>query len=358
MRRLPILVVLAAVAFLAVSSFRTLCGDGSGAARAQDGSSAEEIQRRVEWLRSLPKADKESLKAALERFRALPSAEREKLRAKAAQVGPERLDGLTGRDIRALKKSRTSLETETEQVLSLIGRERLAAMTPDERAYIRSEAMRGFQRQVQRRILGLRLNSDWEQLSPEERRAQLRDGMRRVIADRESRLSDDERARILALPQKEQAEERRRLFAEFRMDQTLEFSRQFTRFRLDKFLEKPEAERTAEVRRWREKSRWHALARVLKEDLGISEGVRRDLAALGPAEWAKVMYDFQHSEKLSLADRKLAMETMIHRLAGERALDTAPREPRVPPFIRALRERRLMNGVAPRPPAGDSGESR
>ena len=326
----------------------------AGSAFAQEGPGAEEIQRRIQWLRDLPQDQKAKLKAALDRFRALPSADREKLRAKAAKLGPERLDGLSGRDIKALQKSRTTLDAEVDQVMTLLGPERIAAMSPEERAYVRSEAMRGFQRHVQRRLLGMQTYDEWEALSAEARRVRIQEALKRMLIDRMSRLPDDERARILSLSPKDQAAERAQMIAAYRMDQAPEFSRIFERFRLQKFLDRSPADRAADVRKWREKSRWHELARVLKEELGIAEDVRRDLAALGPAEWAKVMYEFQQTESLPLADRKLRLELMIHRLAGERALDRSQRGPRVAPFVRALRERRLLNGAAPRPPAQDS----
>lgn len=326
---------------------------------AQDAPTPEEVNRRVEWVRQLPPDERAKLKEALARFRSLPAAERDGLRKKAAKVGPERLEGLAGRDLAALKHSRSGMVAETDAILEAIGRERLSVLADDERAYVRSEAMRGFQRHVQRRLLNLTTYDELEKMPAAEKKARIQDALRRIVEDRLSRLPDDERARLQALAPQEKAAVRVQMFTEYRMDETRDFAKVFDRFRVQPFLQMPAEKRAERVRKWREQARWFAVVRTLKDEVGIGDEARRALASLGPSDWARVNLEVGLSEQDPPTDRRLRLETLIQRLAGERALDPARRGPAVNPLLRSLRERRLMlNGTGtpekpgtPAPPA-------
>lgn len=320
-----------------------VAGVSRSAALAQDAATGDELQRRVQWLRDLPPEERAKLKAKLESFRDLPQETRDKLRRRAAKLGPERLDGLAGRDLRKVASRFASFDVEIDRVMSLLGAEQLAALGPDERAYLRAEALRGFQRHLQRRVLNAPSYDEWERLPREERRARTRLAVRHIVDSRLAKLPDEERARIRALPPKDAAAEEARIFAEYRMDETLEFARIFGRFRVERFVRLSPAERAETVRVWRERSRWPQLLRVLKEDIGIGDDVRRELASLGPGEWAKVMAEVRTTEAMPLEDRRTRIEQTIRRLAGERSLDAEARASRVPRFLERIRERRLRD---------------
>lgn len=347
MQRLARLLALALLAALSAFGGSMM----SASVLAQDGPSAEEIRRRVEWVRQLPPDDRAKLKEALARFRAMPAEDRDRLRKKAARVGVERLEGLAGRDLDALEHTRTTLVAEAESILAAIGPERLAGLSDAELAYVRSEAMRGFQRHVQRRVLGLSTYDDLERMPAAEKRARTQESMRKLVDDQFARLPDDEQARIRALPTKDRAAARAQLFAEFRMAETRDFAKIFDRYRLQPFQQMPPEKRAERVRKWQEQARWFAVVRTLREDIVIGDEARRALASLGPAEWARINHEIQQTESMPPLDRRRHLEQLIQRLAGERALDPSRRSD-LPPALRRLRERRLLlNPTAPSPEA-------
>ena len=320
---------------------------------AQEAISAEEVARRLQGIHDLPPQQKSKLKSALERFHGLPAAERDKLRAKAAKVGAERLDGLAGRDIEKLRHSKVTLDAEVDEIVGSFGAERTAGLTDDERAYLRAEVLRGFQRHLERRLLDMNSYEEVQKLAPAERKALKEAAIRRMVAARVAALPDEEQARLRSLDPAARQAANARLVADFRMDETRPFSTMFERFRLQPFLKATPEERAKLVRKWRESSRWHEVVRFLKQDVGIDEEARRDLAALGPADLARVRFEFEQTESLPVAERKLRLERLIHQLVGERSLAPRRSDRQVPPFLRFLRERRTMaESAEPAPRTG------
>lgn len=306
---------------------------------AGDGPSEAEVRRRVEWLKTLPREDRERLKQALEKFRSLPEAERDELRRRAARVGAERLDGLSGRDLSALRQWRKNVTTDVDSVFRNIGDARLSGLSDDERAYMRSEAMRGFQRHLQRRVLGVVSYEDVDRLPPDERRKRLREGLDRVVAERFAQAPDEVQATLRTLRPEEA---RGRLLAEFREAETLEFAKIFDQHRIRRFEQQTPEARAKEVGRWREREHWSEAARVLREEIGISDEARRAFAALSPLDKARLVRMVRESEATSVQQRRADIEKAIQRFAGDRTLDSKRRGPMGPPWMERIRERRLM----------------
>ncbi|MCE9634229.1 MAG: hypothetical protein K8T90_00860 [Planctomycetes bacterium] len=313
-----------------------------GAVVAQEAIGSDEVARRLQWLHELPPEQKAKLKAALERFHGLTSAERDKLRSKAAKVGAERLDGLAGRDIEKLRHSKVSLDAEVDQIVRGFDAARVATLTDDERAWLRAEALRGFQRHLERRLLGLSSYEEVQKLAPAERKAMKETALRRVLSERINALPDEEQARLRALDADGKRAANARLLADFRMDETRSFATMFERWRFQPFVNATPEERAKQVRKWREGSRWHEVVRFLKQEIGIDEEARHDLAVLGPADLARVRFEFEQTESLPIAERRLRLERLIHQIVGERTLDGRRPDRQIPPFLRLLRERRTI----------------
>lgn len=333
-----LVVALAALAALAA---------GVGSAAAQDpGPSLEE---RKAILRALPAEERMRLRAELERFRALPKDEQEALRRKAREIGPERLGGLAGRDVEFLKRRHDALTVEIDRVMEIVGEARLQPFGAEERAYLRAEATRGFQRHVKKRLLflaGYTRDDQFDGAPHAEKRAALATALDRLEAQQLAPLPDGEQARIRALPARERAAERARLLTEWRMHETLTFSKLFDARRVEEFRRMSPEDRQAQISRWRERSRWFEAKRVLREEIGLREAWLVRLSQLPPAGWARVLFEVRSTEDVAVEDRRLRIEQLIDQLHGRAAIDATP----VPPLARVLQERRGAPGPHIRAP--------
>jgi len=319
-------------------------------ARAQDDGPSLEERRAI--VQSLPADEKARLRAALDRFRSLPRDQQEALRKKARAVGPERLGGLAGRDVGALRRRHEVLRTEIDRVMEFLGPERLAAMTPEERDYFRSEAARGFQRHVRRRLLehsAKRPDTDFEKAPPEERRAAFESALAHLEEQELLRLPDERAAEIRAMPPKERARVRARILADWRMGETLVFARQFDAFRVQKWATLSAEEREKELSRWRTRSRWFQARKVLHDELGLRPASLERLAQLPPMSWSRVLYEVRVTETLPVEERRERIERLVDELYGRAALEGAP----VPPL--APRGRGSQRHRAPRTPSSPPG---
>lgn len=320
----------------------------AGAATGQEPPGREsEIQR----IRQLPAEEKRRLKEALQRFNSLTPEQRDKLRAKARAIGAERLGELAGRDFEKLHRQHTFLQREMEEILRLLGgAERLKSLTPEERAYVRAEAMRGFQRHCRQRLLEeANLAGGFEQLPLAEKKQRVETAVGIAIKKLLEELTPEERAHHLALPAAEQRRARAELMAEWRMRETVEFVKKFERFRLFRLLEMPPAERSAELAR---RVRWMQLTGVLQRD-GADKDTMRMLGQLGADERAQVAQVYEQAQDLPVAERRARAEEKIRELYGRSSLDTE-RLQRPPPRLRELlrnRERRAPDPAPPPQPA-------
>jgi hypothetical protein len=322
----------------------------AGSARAQDPPSAPSAVSREEQIRrirQLPPEEQRRLKEALERFRALPPAEREALRRKAGEVGIERLGELAGRDFDRLHKKHEALQRELDEIMRLLGGpERLADLTEDERAYVRSEALRGFERHCRLRLLeGVGLAANFDTLL----RAEKKERMDKALDAAFQRLLDelpvDEKSRILGLPARDQRQERVRLFAEWRLRETIPFVRKFESFRLLPLLQMPAEKRTALLAK---RVRWFQVMTLLAADGGDPETMRM-LRQLSPDERAQVSLVYEQSQDVAAPERRTRVEDKIRELYGKGSLDTdRPRRP-FPVLRDLLRDRAQRERGGPKP---------
>jgi DNA gyrase/topoisomerase IV subunit A len=318
-----------------------------GAATGQEPPGREaEIQR----IRQLPADEKKRLKEALHRFNSLTPAQRDALRAKARAIGPERLGELAGRDIEKLHRKHASLQREVDEILRLLGgSERLRSLTPDERAYVRAEAIRGFHRHCRQQLLeDANLAQDFDQLPFAEKRRRFEEATVFAIRKLLDEQTPEDRARHLALPAAEQRRARAELMAEWRMRETTEFVKKFERFRLFKLLEMPPEERSAELAK---RVRWMQLFGLMQRD-GADKDTLRMLGQLGADERAQVAQVYEQAQDLPVADRRTRTEEKIRELYGRSSFDTE-RLQRPPPRLRELlrsRERRAPEPAQPQSP--------
>lgn len=313
----------------------------SASVLAQDGGPS--LEERREMVKKLSPEERARLKEALERFRKLPAAEQDALRRKAADLGPERLKGLAGRpDAPTLLRKHGILEAEIDRVFSSIDPDRLKGLSDDERTFLRSEALRGFQRFVRIRVLqrtGFRGGEvELEKMPPAERRKVLEEGWAKIEEETLARLPEAEAARIRSLPPRERREERMRMERAYRDAETLEFSKQFALHRIAVFAAKPPEDRARIVEKWRRRAQWFQAMRVLKEEVGVSEECLRLMAPLPADAWARVLFDVNQHETKPADERRRLVEESIRKVAGDRALD--PDLARKGPVMKFLRERR------------------
>jgi hypothetical protein len=321
-----------------------LGGFGVGVARAQDAApSAEESVRRV---RQLPIEEKRRLKEALERFRALAPEQREALRTKARTVGVDRLGELAGRDFDAVRRRHARLQAELEEILRLLGGpERLAALAPEERAYVRAEALRRFQAHCHQQLVERMTQSSpiLGPLSDAERRARTRRGVDAVIDRLVEEKTPEEQTRFRALPPVEQRRERARLIAEWRMRQTPLFATKFDNNVLAKFIEAPREKRREIVGRH---VRWFHLWSLLRADQVDRETLRM-LGQLGADERAHIAMTYEEARATPAAARRARIVDRIRELYGT-AAQTPGRAP--PPRLRDILRERPRDGLpAPDP---------
>ena len=321
-----------------------------GTARAQEAPSREEQVRRI---RQLPDEEKARLKEALARFNALPPAKREELRRKARDVGTERLTELSGRNYEALRRKHAYLNEEIERIWTLLGgTERLANFSPEERAYVRAEAMRGFQRHCRQRLLeGAGLAAGFDQAPASEKRARMDQAVQVAAGKMLEERSPEEQARFQTLPAAEQRRERAALLREWRMRETLQFVKRFEGTRLQPLLEMAPERRRAMVQ---QRVRWHQLGGLLQTD-GADREAMRMLWQLRADERAQVAVVYEQSRDLPPIERRARVEQKIRELYGRAAIegDASQRQPpRLPEILRdrALRERRARA----KPPQADA----
>lgn len=323
-----------ALAFAAVAALF------AGVASGQDAPARDEQVRRI---RQLPDEEKQRLKEALARFNALPPEKREELRRKAREVGTERLGELSGRNFDALRTKHAALAAEMDRISSLLGGpERLANLSEEERAYIRAEAMRGFQRHCRQRLLeNAGIAAGFDQLSPADKRAHLEQAVQaaadRILAER----TPEEQSRYAALPPAEQRRERLAMLREWRLRETIPFVKKFEGSRLLPLLEMAPERRRAIIE---QRVRWHQLGGLLQSD-GADREAMRMLWQLRADERAQVALVYEQSRELAPVERRARVEQKIRELYGRSALegdDSRRPPPRLPEILRdrALRERR------------------
>jgi hypothetical protein len=332
----------------------SVVGATVGVARAQDASPSKE--ERVERIRRLPPEEKRRLKEALARFSALPAAERDALRKKAREVGPERLTELAGRDFPALKARHARLQREMAEVMSLLGGpERFAAMSAQEREFVRDEAVRRFQEHCRISLLAqAQIGFDFSNVPHAERRERLRRATDAAIERMLAEKTPAEQNRVRALTGPERRRERAALLAAWRMRETVAFAKKFESNALRRFLEMPPEARREHVRRT---VRWFHLAGLLRAD-GVTDDAMRMLFQLRADDKTLVALEFEQVRALSRDERRARIEAKIRELDGARSLD--PERARRPlPRLREIfqRERdRDRRGFSP--PASPAGEGR
>lgn len=319
---------LAAAALLAAPAF------------AQDAPSREEQIRRI---RQLPEEEKARLKEALARFNALAPERRDELRRKARDVGADRLGELSGRNFEALRRKHQHLRAEMDEIARLLGGpERLAGFTPEERAYVRAEAMRGFQRHCRQRLLeGASLGAGFEQLPRAEKKLRMDRAVQAAAAKMLEERTPEEQARFQSLPPAEQRRARGELLREWRMRETLQFVKRFEGTRLMPLLQMAPERRSALVE---QRVRWNQLGGLMQTD-GADREAMRMLWQLRADERAQVALVWEQSRDLAPVERRARVEQKIRELYGRAALedDAAQRQaPRLPEILRdrAMRERR------------------
>ena len=328
MRRLLSALALAAAALLAAP------------ASAQDAAPSREEQ--VRRIRQLPAEEKARLKEALARFNALPAERRDELRKKASDVGADRLGELSGRNFEALRRKHQHLRAEMDEIARLLGGpERLAGFTPEERAYVRAEAMRGFQRHCRQRLLeGATLAAGFEQLPRAEKKARMDRAVQAAATKLLEERSPEEQARFQSLPPAEQRRARAELLREWRMRETLQFVKRFEGMRLLPLLQMAPERRSALVQ---QRVRWNQLGGLLHSD-GADREAMRMLWQLRCDERAQVALVYEQARDLAPVERRVRVEQKIRELYGRAALedDGAQRQPRLPEILRdrAMRERR------------------
>ncbi len=303
----------------------------ASAAPAQDGAAPDTApeavpsrEERIRRLRELTPQEKQRLEEALVRFRALPPERREELRHKARAVGVDRLGELAGREFAPLRRRHVALHRELDAILELLGRDRVESLPPQQAAYVRAEAIRGFQRHVRRQLISLMgaqaTGGNFDLLDPALRRQRMDESVRKVQDQMLAELPPEERARIAALPPEEQRRERGRLMGEYRMQEAVTFARMFERFRLVPFLSLPEAERAEVVARWAERGRWFEMAGRLRA-AGVSKQALELLAQLRADEWARVQFEADEAARLPPEQRVARIEQSIRELHGRGAMD-------------------------------------
>jgi hypothetical protein len=334
-RRLLAALALAAASLVAGPTF----AQDAPARDDQDTPSREEQLRRI---RQLPEEEKARLKEALARFNSLPPERRDELRRKAREVGAERLGELSGRNFEALRRKHQHLRAEMDEIARLLGGpERLASLSPEERAYVRAEAMRGFQRHCRQRLLeGASLAAGFEQLPRAEKKARMDRAVQAAAAKLLEERSPEEQARFATLAPAEQRRERAALLREWRMRETLQFVKRFEGTRLLPLLQMAPERRSALVQ---QRVRWTQLGGLLQSD-GADREAMRMLWQLRCDERAQVAQVYEQSRDLAPVERRARVEQKIRELYGRAALedDGVQRPPRLPEILRerAMRERR------------------
>ena len=319
----------------------------AGTAGAQDPPTREE---QIQRIRSLPPEEKLRLKEALERFNALPKAEREALRAKAREVGIQRLGELAGRNFEKLHRKHQDVRSEMEEVFRLLGGpERLAGLSPAERAFVRAEATRGFQRHCMQRLLeSARLVAGFEQ-SPEIEKRSRRNSALEAMAQRLlSEQSEEDRARFLALPAAEQRVARGKLLDEWRLRETAAFARKFEARLLPLLSMAPQMRQALIAKR----VRWFQLTNLLVAD-GVDRDTMRMLDQLRADERAQVGEFYELGQDLPVAERRARIEAKIRETYGKGAVDPTRAQRPLLRHAEILRERarreRRRSDVPPAP---------
>ena len=307
----------------------------AGTAGGEDPPTREE---QIQRIRSLPPEEKRRLKEAIARFDALPQAEREALRAKAREVGIARLGELAGRDFEQLKRKHRGMQAEMDEVFRLLGGpERLAGLAPDERAFVRAEATRGFQRHCMQRLLEAeRLYAGFEQ-APEAEKLSRKSRALEAMAQRLlAEASDEDRARFLALPATAQRVARGKLLAEWRLRETTQFAKKFEG-RLLPILSMPPEKRQALIAK---RVRWFQLSNLLVAD-GIGRDTMRMLDQFRADERAQVGEFYEQGRDLPVAERRARVESKIRELYGKGAVDPSRTQRPLLRHAEMLRERAL-----------------
>ncbi len=309
-------------------------------------SKDEQIRR----VRELPADEKRRLFEALQRFRAMPPEKREALRRKAREVGTERLGELAGRDFDALRRRHDDLRVEMDEIEKQLGEGRLALLSPDERAWVRFNALRGFRNHCRIRLLEeAGLAQGFEPALPEEKRARIAKGVQAALAKMLAEKPASEQRRILALPPSERAVVRAALMREWRLRQVLDFVKRFEQMRLLRLLGMTPQERAAEIAKWKERVRWFEVADLLRKD-GLAPDALRMLGQLVPDDRALVLQLHTEMKDLPVEERRAKIDVKIRELYGADALD--PERTRRPfPRVRELLRERAGRRSPPTDPA-------
>ncbi len=283
------------------------------------------VQR--ERVRKLSPEEKRRLKAALARFESLSDDERRALRKKANELGRERLEELASRggNAKRLRTRHKWLESALKRVYDLLGPERFKPLPREEQAYLAYEAKRRFQNHCRFEMLkltGIHTPKTLEKLTPEQRKATIREALQSAADRLLSELPESERTRILALPPHKQRRERHKMVQEFRDRETVKFARRFDRNFLEMYFRQPEDRRQQRVRRFTERARWFEVRRLLEKELGVPRSTVNLIKLLRADEQAELRREYEETADLGRSERRLHLEAKIHELHGRAALDS------------------------------------
>jgi hypothetical protein len=315
-----------------------------GIAGAQDPPTKEE---QIQRIRRLSPDEKRRLKDALDRFRAMPPEQRDALRKKAHEVGAERLGELAGRDFGRLKEKHSGLQREMNEIMTLLGGpERIAGLSPDERAYVRMMALRGFNEHCRIRLL------ETAELSPPayvglpeaQKREWMRKGFDAAVDKMLQEQPLDAQARFRAMAPAEQRRERAKLLGEWRMRETPAFVKKFDNFRLQKLIDMSPENRAKVVAN---RVHWLQLNGLLVGD-GVDRDTLKMLRALRADERARVALVYEQSRDLPAVDRRAKVVEKVRELYGSGTFDEGrAQRPLFPRAREILRERRGADPAAP-----------
>lgn len=308
---------------------------------AQDGGPS--LDQRREAIRRLPQDERERLKAALQRFRSLSPEKQAELRAKAERIGAERLQNLAGRDVSKLRDSHDKFRAELDRIFEALGEDRLAGLSPEERTFMRAEALRGFQRHIKRRVMGFAsiemMERDWEALSPVERKERMESGWRKIEEGALAQMPAAESDRIRALKGPERREARERIFHEFRLAEALEFSKQFDGQRLRPFKAWGPGQREKALSRWKATQLWYDAAKRLTDEVGVDAATIERMAPLPASDWARINFEIRITDDMPADRRRVHLTEFVNRLAGQRAASPPEFRSQAPALPQVLRHR-------------------
>ena len=278
------------------------------------------------------------LKKRLHYFRSLPEAERKRLRAKAKKLGEDRLRALEGHKIKKLIKSHRRMRGERNYLFDTLRlRERLAHLSPDERAFAEHQAMRGFHAFVRVKVLspdGQPFDVQALKGMPRhEQKARMQRAMEKLVDRLVAELPEEKREAFEAMDPPERKLERMTLLGGFKRGWVNPYAIEFERTFLKSFLAASPAERAKRVEPFKAGARWYEMRRRVDRDLGIGRDVAVLTKRFGVHEWSQVRERFEQMKDADPMARRLEVEQLIRELHAK-----------LPPDTRSDRRMRPPNG--------------